>query len=430
MAYLCLRSAFQPCLELPGKMKHWTCQTALNAPFLSLQASRAKEHNVRNRYLSVCRSSQRLLWRIFNSLVGIILGLRLAIFALLLLIPFVRIGYTYFSDRRVHRNIRFGPQRRNFLDVYCPSEAMDAKDGQQSKVPVVVAVMGGAWVINHRAWNAQLGQRLMDAGIMMVAVDYRSYPFGGVRDMLDDLECGLAWVFDNVTEFGGDAANVMITGQSAGAHLSALLLLRKSLAELQAAKESSPRIQANDMDAENIEAGFAKHGFGWSVQDLRGFVGVSGPYDLHALGEQLESRWIGNHLLDLICSGNLEDNSPTLLLQSSEWRSLGLRAAAFLPPMCLFHGANDKTVPAASSLMFAEALRVAGAPNVRAEVRHGLAHAEVIIEGPMRGEDYQVQLLLPFLLGDEAEARLAAMPSLRPMFPRCIINFASLFMPF
>lgn len=423
--------SFHPGLDPSGRTKSWARQPAVSVPLLALQACGAKEHRMMNGCSVSCNLARRLCWRTFNACVGVILFFRLVVFSLLLLIPFLRVGHSYFTDRRVRRNIRCGPHMRSFVDIYCPEEAVAAEQGVQPKVPVVVAIMGGAWVINHRAWNAQLGQRLMDAGILMVAVEYRSYPFAGVPEMIDDLNRGLAWVFENIGDYGGDPANIMVTGQSAGAHLSALLLLQQSLSEAQAA-EAPVNLQAQAAEPlENAEAGCVKRCSGWSLKDIRGYVGVSGPYDLQAMGEWLESRWIGDHLLHRICSGNkLQEYSPTLILQNSEWQAAGSRAAALLPPMLLFHGASDKTVPAASSVAFAQALRVAGATDAKADVRPRLAHAEVIIEGPMRGEDHQVQLLLPFLLGDAAESRIATMPPIQPMFPRCVINFASLFMPF
>mmetsp|Transcript_49689 Transcript_49689/g.142571 ORF Transcript_49689/g.142571 Transcript_49689/m.142571 type:complete len:501 (-) Transcript_49689:6-1508(-) len=363
-------------------------------------------------------------------------GVRLALFAMLLLPPFLRIGLSYFRDPRVLRGIRFGPGPRSFCDIYCPAAALAASEGKQKPVPVVIAVMGGAWVIGHRAWNAQLGQRLMDAGVLVVAIDYRNFPFGKVPDMVDDLDQGVSWAFANVAAYGGDPANVVLTGQSAGAHLSSLLLLQRSLAEcageaagppddLEAARPSNgganPRRPAVFSEESSTSA--------WSLRDIRGYVGVSGPYDLPALGAHLETRGLGGALLRQMClDGDVERFSPTLLLKSPEWEP---RAAQRLPRMLLFHGAADKTVPAASSEEFAHALRAAGAPEAVADVRPLLAHAEVIIEGPMRGEDHQVQLLLPFLLGEAGcRVRLEAMPPLQPLYPKWIISVASRLMPF
>ena len=107
------------------------------------------------------------------------LGFRLCVYAIMLLPAFVRIMLTYYHDTRIHRRIRFGPAEREYLDIYVPKEA--TKEG--AKVPVVVAIMGGAFIIGHRGYNAQLGLRLMDFGIITVGIDYRNFPRGSIPDM-------------------------------------------------------------------------------------------------------------------------------------------------------------------------------------------------------------------------------------------------------
>lgn len=376
-------------------------------------------------FASVAACGARFARGIVCGVVWIVMSLRLVIFSVLLLPPFIRVGFRYFCDRRIIRGKRFGPMARNYLDIYCPDEAVAARDGSEPLVPVVIAVMGGAWVIGHRAWNAQLGDRLMDAGVLVFAIDYRNFPQGKIPDMVDDLTRGIEWVFQNAASYGGDPSKIVLTGQSAGAHLSSLLLLQRSLAE---AKEE----EAHDL---RVEAGLPQTGFvrTWRVRDLRGYVGVSGVYDLHALGERLEVRGLGSVLLSTMCpDGDLSRYSPTALVNSAEWQAVAARAVPMLPPVLLFHGEADKTVPWTISDQFAEALRNSGAARekVHALVSPGLAHAEVIIEGPMRGEDHQVQLLLPFLFGEEGKRHFRELPPLKPMYPRCIIALASRFMPF
>ena len=119
------------------------------------------------------------------------LGFRLCLYAVMLLPAFVRIMLTYYHDPRIQRRIRFGPAEREYLDIYVPKEATE------SKVPVVVAVMGGAFIIGHRGYNAQLGLRLMDFGIMTVGIDYRNFPRGSIPDMAACSKCkhGLCFSF-------------------------------------------------------------------------------------------------------------------------------------------------------------------------------------------------------------------------------------------
>jgi len=154
---------------------------------------------------------------------------------------------------------------------------------------------------------------------------------------------------------------------------------------------------------------------------------------MSALAQRLEARWLGSWLLWRVCAGNLDEWSPLALVQSEAWRAVGPGAAAArLPKMKLFHGAKDKTVPASSSVEFAAALQREGV-QAEADVRLELHHADVIIEGPMCGEDYQIQLLLPFLRlpgGAVCDDWLRTLPPLRPMFPRMVIRLASRLMPF
>lgn len=364
----------------------------------------------------------RRLWLcLFSFLLQLIFALRLVMFSMILLPPFARIGWRYLTDPRIKHGVRFGTARRHCVDIYLPEGAAAAKAGTGPPMPVIVAVMGGAWMLGYRAWNAQLGLRLLDANVMVVAVDYRNYPFATVDEMVDDLSRGLTWVKENVADYGGDPNNVVVTGQSAGAHLLALLLLRKCRKESSDVEGAATATPSSD---------------GWSLSSLKGFVGVSGPYDLHDLGTHLESRGVGSRILTKICGETgLTACSPRNLLEDDTEEplksTLDSCAVAAMPPVYLFHGGADKTVPARSTTAFAEALRKAGCKSVVDDVRPNLAHAEVIIEGPMRGEDHQVEMLLPPLLGaEEADARLAAMPRLKPMFPRCIINVASQVMPF
>lgn len=340
---------------------------------------------------------------------------RLAVFALLLLPVFLQLVYVYFRSKRIRRRVRFGPNMRNFCDIYCPPEALAAMRGQGPKVPVVVGVMGGAWVIGHRAWNMQLGMRLTDLGVLFVAIDYRNFPVGRVSDMVEDISRGLAWTFANVASYGGDPKNVAMIGQSAGAHLSALLLLEHSLVE---ARKEPDMAAGGKADS-------------WSVSDLKGCFLVSGPYDLVELEPHLDSRGLYSRILRHFCDGgDLAGSSPARVFDTDEWQMLGARAASRLPSLHLLHGTCDKTVPVRSTIQFADRLRKAGAKSVEMELLEGVAHAEIVVEGPMKGQEYQVRPLMPFLFGDEWRMHFARLPALKPAYPRPIINLASWIMPF
>lgn len=379
----------------------------------------AAEFAVFGSYMSV----QSVRWFRFGA-VATYFAARLIIFAILLLPVFMRMAYRYFRDPRIQRRVRFGPNRRNYCDIYSPPEAAAAIAGSGEPVPVVVAIMGGAWIIGHRAWNTQLGLRLTEAGVMVVAIDYRNFPLGEVPDMVEDLTRGLGWVFANIHKYGGDPNNMALIGQSAGAHLSALLLLERGLMEAREAQEPPANAKQSDGIA-HCDA--SKH---WSVQSLKGCLLVSGPYDLVELEEHLDRRGLYSRILRNFCvNGDLVGCSPARLLDSEEWKAVQERAAQRIPRIHLLHGTADKSVPVSSTVRFAELLRAAGV-EVETDLRKGVAHSEIVVEGPMRGEEFQVEPLLPFLFGNEGPKRLKAMPELRPMYPREIIAVASRIMPF
>jgi len=348
--------------------------------------------------------------------IAVWLGFRLVIYSLVLLPAFLRLAYRYFHDPRMQRRIRFGPEQRNYLDVYCPEEAAAAQAGKGPKVPVVIAVMGGAWIMGHRAWNAQLGLRLTDFGVLVFAVDYRNFPLGLVPDMIEDISRAIGWVFANVESFGGDPNNVVLVAQSAGAHLTSLLLLEHSLLEDSASKEEGTG------EGESFDR--------WSASGLKAYIGISGPYDLVALEPHLVSRGIYSRILySLAVDGDLAGCSPSRVLKTPDWRAVSRDVARRLPPMHLFHGGADKSVPSWSTKDFAEALQDMGVEKVLTDIRPGMTHTFPVIEGPMAGEDPQVEVILPYLFGAKGKKLYEAAPRQR-LWPQILLDIASVIMPY
>lgn len=375
-------------------------------------------------------------------IVAVWLGFRLIVYSIMLLPAFLQIVAAYYHDKRILRRIRFGPNPRNYVDVYCPAEAVAAQQGKGQKVPVVIAVMGGAWVMGHRSWNAQLGLRLMDFGVLVFAVDYRNFPFGRVPEMVEDVGRAVGWVFENAEAYGGDTSNMMLLAQSAGAHLASLLLLERSFLEATEREKSdggeSEKSEAGGESEEERSGSGASSGAssgeldrGWSVSNLKGFLSVSGPYDLVALEPHLASRGIYPRILyALAVDGDLAGCSPTRVLKTKDWRAAKAMAAALLPPMYLFHGELDKSVPSWSTLDFAEGLRDVGFERLTVDVRPGMTHTYPVIEGPMAGEDPQVEIALPFLFGEEKARELFQASPRSRMWPQIFLDIAKHIMPY
>jgi para-nitrobenzyl esterase len=104
-------------------------------------------------------------------------------------------------------------------------------------LPVMVWIHGGAFVNGSGAVPTYDGTRFARDGVVLVTVNYRlgadGFAFfddgGPVNLGLRDQIAALEWVRDNVAAFGGDARNVTIFGESAGA-MSVTSLLSSPLA--------------------------------------------------------------------------------------------------------------------------------------------------------------------------------------------------------
>jgi acetyl esterase/lipase len=100
------------------------------------------------------------------------------------------------------------------LDIYQPAE-MSAGDSK----PVVVFFHGGGWMVGDKHDVGDVSPWL-NLGWSVVSVQYR---LGGVAlapAAVEDARCATWWVARNAAEYGFDAQRIVLTGYSAGGHLS------------------------------------------------------------------------------------------------------------------------------------------------------------------------------------------------------------------
>ena len=184
---------------------------------------------------------------------------RLFMFVIFLLPGFLVMG-TYYVRGPIHNvnyfipGITLGKQSsRHLLDIYLPTKKDDDDDDDDDndddddddsgndnendskpKAPVIVFLTGGAWIIGYKMWGALLSRALCPHGVLVVIPDYRNFPQIGAEGMMGDLDMAVEWVKLHIEEYGGDPDNVVLVGQSAGAHLGSMLLLTKSAAAARA----------------------------------------------------------------------------------------------------------------------------------------------------------------------------------------------------
>ncbi len=148
------------------------------------------------------------------------------------------------------RDVIYQPGPRGGLDVYRPRQA----DGS---TPVVVFIYGGGWDEGAKSQYAFIGDALASKGFVTFIPDYRLYPDVRWPAFLQDNANAVRWVKDHAAEFGGDPRKLFLVGHSAGAYNVVMLSLDKRWL---GAVGMEPR------------------------RDLRGVIGLAGPYDFLPLG--------------------------------------------------------------------------------------------------------------------------------------------------
>lgn len=223
--------------------------------------------------------------------------------------------------------------------------------------------------------------------------------------MLEDCNTGVAWVLDHCQSYGGDPNNVFIVGQSAGGHLMSVSLLGQVWQR---------------QNGGSVVGGTPS----WDVTRVKGFVGVSGAYNLLTLADHMHRRGLYKHMLASIMQGPegqpwLEELSPTCLA-----KKLDPGVAAGVPPVLLLHGTADNSVPIDNAEEYAAALEGAGI-KCRLKKYPGKTHTQPIVEDPMRGgQDQLMDEVLSLVRGEKCSNKQF------PMLPSMLIDAATWVCPF
>jgi acetyl esterase/lipase len=95
-------------------------------------------------------------------------------------------------------------------------------------------------MMGHKSEQAQpLLHRMVEMGWVGVSINYRLAPKNAYPAQIIDVKKAIAWVKANIAEYGGDPDFVVITGGSAGGHLSLLAGLSPGHADWQAGFEGA-----------------------------------------------------------------------------------------------------------------------------------------------------------------------------------------------
>lgn len=117
-------------------------------------------------------------------------------------------------------DIAYGPDPLQKLDVFAPKDAPKAAKA----APVQVYIHGGAWRGSDKAGRSYPAEIFVPAGAIWAPINYRLAPAATLDDIVFDARAAVAWVYKNAASIGADRDRIHVSGNSAGGHLSGMVM--------------------------------------------------------------------------------------------------------------------------------------------------------------------------------------------------------------
>ncbi len=242
--------------------------------------------------------------------------------------------------QRFEREIRWQPILRPFPirhpDVECVRDIQFAREqgvslkldvyrhrSMPDRCPTLLQIHGGAWVLGDKREQAlPLMNQLAERGWVCISANYRLSPHATFPDHIIDVKRAIAWIREHGHRYGADPDFIVITGGSAGGHLSALAAL-------------TPEDKRYQPGFEDVDT---------SVNACVPIYGVYDFTDRHGLRSSDGQRKL---LEEQVMKGSLEE-IPDLYRDASPVD----RVTDAAPPFMIVHGDRDVLVPVEEARRF------------------------------------------------------------------------------
>jgi acetyl esterase/lipase len=196
-----------------------------------------------------------------------------------------------YGPYEVQRDIAYGELPAQRLDIYRPN--LDRPRG------LVVFFHGGGWSSGSKSEYRFVAEALTSRGYVVAVPAYRLYPHTTFPGFVEDGALAVAWVRAHAAQWNVAGDGLFVMGHSAGAHIAAMLTYDEHYLRAVGESAAGPR---------------------W----IRGFVGMSGPYDFFPFQY--------GYLHDIFLADSGPKAQPVNFVDGNE------------PPALLLHGTEDVVV--------------------------------------------------------------------------------------
>jgi acetyl esterase/lipase len=250
---------------------------------------------------------------------------------------------------KVERNLTFASTgKKNLkLSLYLPDNS-----SSKVKVPVVVLIYGGAWMMRNLWAETPKAQWLARHGYAAAVIDYRLSSEALFPAQIYDCKAAVRWLRANAAKYGLDAAHIGAWGDSSGGHLACLLGTTGNVAALEGN-------EGNTNESSRVQA----------------VVDFFGPTDfLQMQAHSLPGSWINHNSPRapeaLLIGGPVQENR-----EKAERANPIKYVTHDAPPFFIAHGDRDTLVPCNQSELLFKALKTAG-DNVTFYIIAGAGHED------------------------------------------------------
>jgi len=254
---------------------------------------------------------------------------------------------TALSNITINRSLVFTktPEKDLALDLYLPQNP-------SRKLPVVVLIYGGAWMMRFPQSQTSKAEWLAQQGYAAAVIDYRLSSEAKFPAQIYDCKASVRWLRANAKKYELDPALIGAWGDSSGGHLASLLGVTGGITNLEGDG-------GNPNESSRVQA----------------VVDFFGPADLtqmnsHALPGSIIAYGTANSPEGMLIGGPVADHLETARLASPV-----NFATNSPPPFLIVHGDHDQLVPWQQSELLYEALKNVGA-NVTFYTIAGAGHED------------------------------------------------------
>ena len=203
--------------------------------------------------------------------------------------------------------------------------------------PTLVYIHGGGWIFGTKETSVLQFLPFLEKGWRVVNVEYRMASNSLAPAAVEDTRCALRWVFRNAKQWNFDTSKIVLTGHSAGGHLS---LITGMLPD-------GTGLDNNCYGDEKLNVAAIINWYGITdVNDL-----IQGPnlknYAVMWMGSQPNAAEIAKRV------------SPLTYVRAG------------LPPILTIHGDKDDVVPYSHAVRLKEALDKANVKNELFTIKNG-----------------------------------------------------------